>query len=348
MRGQSKFRAVLVALVTMSGTVAMAQTEPSSQEGSASGSAAGPQTPWGHPDLQGVWTSGPMSTVPFERATELGTRAVLNDEEFAKRVAANQRAVESDRQTTVKPDSGDGGGLGAPSHWNAAERGKPSMQASLIVDPPNGRLPELTEDGARRARRWKETAGQPAGPEELNPYDRCITRGVLGSAFPNIYNSAERIFQTPEEVVIHHEMIHETRIIPVDGRPHRAAAVRSYMGDSRARWEGSTLVVDTTNFNGQTGSYARNGNGNPTSQQLRLTERYTLIDPNTLQYEVRVDDPETFTAPWTVAFPLTRADDYAIYEYACHEGNYALVNILSGARETERNASAASPASPVP
>jgi hypothetical protein len=343
MWGQSKFGAVLVAIVAMSGTMAMAQTEGAVQEGGAGGSAGAPHTPWGHPDLQGVWTSGPMSTVPFERAKEMGTRAVLNDEEFAKRVAASQRDVASDREP-VKASNGDG--LGAPSHWNAAERGKPSMQASLIVDPPNGRLPELTEDGARRARRWKETAGQPAGPEELNPYDRCITRGVLGSAFPNIYNSAERIFQTPEDVVIHHEMIHETRIIPVDGRPHRSAAIRSYMGDSRAHWEGSTLVVDTTNFNGQTGSYARNGNGNPTSEQLHLTERYTLTDPNTLQYEVRVDDPETFTAPWTVAFPLTRADDYAIYEYACHEGNYALVNILSGARETERNASQEGPTTP--
>jgi hypothetical protein len=210
------------------------------------------------------------------------------------------------------------------------------MQASLIVDPANGRLPALTEDGARRARRWRETAAQPAGPEELNPYDRCITRGVLGSAFPNIYSSAARIFQTPDEVVIHFEMIHETRIIPIDGRPHGPEAIRSYMGDPRGHWEGSTLVVETTNFNGRTGSYARNGDGNPTSGQLRLIERFSLTNHETLQYEVRVEDPLTYTAPWTAAFPLARADDYTMFEYACHEGNYALQNILSGARQAER------------
>ena len=265
MRGQSRFRSVLVALVTMCATVTMAQTERPVQEGGISESASSSLTSWGHPDLQGVWTSGPMLGVPFERAAELGTRAVLSDRSSRDAVAANQRQVEVDREAFVRPREGAKRDLaGGPSHW--IERGRPSRQASLIVDPPNGRLPDLTEDGARRARRWRETAGQPAGPEELNPYDRCITRGVLGSMFPNIYNSAVRIFQTPSDVVIHYEMIHETRVIPVDGRPHDTEAIRSYMGDPRGHWEGSTLVVETTNFNGRTGSYARNGNGNPTSQ----------------------------------------------------------------------------------
>jgi hypothetical protein len=335
MRGQSRFRSVLAVLVTMCATVTMAQTGRPVQEGGISESSSSSLTSWGHPDLQGVWTSGPMLGVPFERAAELGTRAVLNDEEFAVRVAANQRQVEVDREAFVRPKAGADRDLaGGPSHW--IEGGRPSRQASLIVDPPNGRLPALTEDGARRARRWRETAGQPAGPEELNPYDRCITRGVLGSMFPNIYNSAARIFQTRSDVVIHYEMIHETRIIPVDGRPHDPEAIRSYMGNPRGRWEGSTLVVETTNFNGQTGSYGRNGNGNPTSQQLHLIERISLTDRDTLQYEVRVEYPQTFAAPWTVALPLTRADDYTYYEYACHEGNYALPNILRGAREAER------------
>jgi hypothetical protein len=336
MRGQSRLRVLLVAMATLSATVTMAQTEGTVQEGGSSGSVTLPRTTWGHPDLQGTWTSGPMISVPFERAAELGTRAVVSEQEFAVRVAASQRQAAVDREAFVKPVANDGGPSG-PSSWASAERGKPSLQASLIVDPADGRLPPLTDDGAARARRWRETAGQPAGPEELNPYDRCISRGVLGSAFPNIYNSAARIFQTENEVVIHYEMIHETRIIPIDGRPHGAASIRSYMGDPRGRWDGSTLVVETINFNGRTGSYARNGNGNPTSQRLRLVERFTLTNRETLQYEVRVDDPDTYTAPWTVALPLARADDYTIYEYACHEGNYALPNILSGARAAEGN-----------
>ena len=148
----------------------------------------------------------------------------------------------------------------------------------------------------------------------------------------------------PGFLVIRHEMIHETRIIPLDGRPHLSPAIRSYMGDSRGRWEGRTLVVETTNFNGRTGSRGRNGNGNPTSPALRLTERFTRLDADTLRYEVRVDDPETWTRPWTVAFPLTRDPGYTMYEYACHEGNYAVRNILSAARAGERSAAGGVPA----
>jgi hypothetical protein len=146
-----------------------------------------------------------------------------------------------------------------------------------------------------------------------------------------------QIHQAPGFVVIRYEMIHEARIIPLDGRPHLGKALRSYMGDSRGRWEGDALVVETTNFNGRTGSYARNGDGNPTSTALRLIERFRLRDARTLLYEVRVDDPETWVRPWRVAFPLTRDDKYVMYEYACHEGNYALKNILSAARAGERN-----------
>ena len=190
-------------------------------------------------------------------------------------------------------------------------------------------------NGAERARTWQRTAAAPAGPEDLNPYDRCITRGVLGSIFPNIYNSASQILQVPGAVIIQHEMIHEVRVIPVDGRPHLPDSIRLYMGDPRGHWEGDTLVVETTNFNGRTGSLGRNGNGNPTTRRLKLVERFRRTELNTLQYEVRVDDPETFTAPWTVAFPLTRDPAYTIYEYACHEANYALPNMLKAMRATE-------------
>ena len=193
----------------------------------------------------------------------------------------------------------------------------------------------MTPDGARRAAEWRTRSADTyphAGPEDLTPYDRCITRGVLGSAFPNIYSSGTEILQAPGYVIIRHEMVHETRVIPLDGRPHPGPAVRSYMGDSRGRWDGSTLVVETTNFNGATGSYGRNANGNPTSDALRLVERFTLVAPDTLQYRVTVEDPKTWIAPWAVEYAVARDDGYEMYEYACHEGNYALPNILRAAR----------------
>jgi hypothetical protein len=302
------------------------------------GAASQPvRTPWGDPNLQGVWTSGPMIEVPFERPQDFGTRAMLTDEEFARRVVANQQARAADQEEFVKPGSDKGaGGIGPPPHW--VERGTASRQASLIVDPPDGRLPALTPDGERRAKAWRETADNPAGPDDLNTYDRCITRGVLGSMFPNFYNSAAQILQTPGYVVIHHEMIHETRIVPLDGRPHVSSSIPFYMGNPLGHWDGATLVVETTNFNGQTGSYARNGNGNPLGPRARLVERLTRTSHQALQYEVRVEDPDTYTRPFTVSFPLAAQPSYRIYEYACHEGNYALPNILSGMRAKERAA----------
>jgi hypothetical protein len=223
--------------------------------------------------------------VPFERPSAFGTRALLTDEEFAA------RAAQVEQQTQAGAGSP---ATAPPPHW--LERGPASRQTSLVVDPPDGQLPPLTEDGARRAARWRASAADDypyAHVAELRVYDRCITRGVLGSAFPNIYGTGMQIVQVPGAVVIVHEMIHETRIIPLDGRPHLAGAIRSYMGDPRGRFEGETLVVETTNFNGRTGSYGRNGDGNPTSDALRLVERFTRLDADTLRYEVTVTDPET-------------------------------------------------------
>jgi hypothetical protein len=291
------------------------------------------RTPWGDPDLQGIWPSGQLMQVPFERPASFGARAQLTDAEFERLAASLQQQQKADAEEFSR---GGGAGVNPPSHW--LENGRPSRQASLIVDPPDGRLPPMTEEGARRARAWPST--NPAVPyasaQEFNIYDRCITRGVLGSTMPNIYNSGIEIMQAPGLVVIRYEMIHETRIIPLDGRPHAGPAIRSYMGDARGRWEGRTLVVETTNFNGRTGSLARNGNGNPTSEALRLTERLTRRDAETLEYSVTVDDPRTWTRPWRVAFSLNRDRDYTMYEYACHEGNYAIANILRGFRAAER------------
>ena len=284
---------------------------------------AEPRTAWDDPDLQGVWVSSTVIGVPFERPAEFGTRALLTDEELAARHAA--------AAARVRPQ------LVPPAGW--AER-RPSLPlTSLIADPPHGRLPPMTADGARRAEIWRTKAAADyahAGPEDLRPYDRCISRGVLGSQFPNIYASAFQILQTPGQVVIHHEMVHETRVIPLDHRPHIAAGIRQWMGDSRGRWEGDTLVVETANTNGRTGSYARNGNGNPTTTALRLVERFRRRGAGTLDYEVRIEDPLTWTQPWTVAFPLERDDAYVLFEYACHEANYAVPNILSAVRAAER------------
>jgi hypothetical protein len=286
-----------------------------------------PRTPWGDPDLQGTWWSGSAWLVPFERPEELRTRTVATEEERAAREAAHAERTEENSLAVV----------GGPAAW--VEVSRPPLQTSLVVEPENGRLPPLTDDGARRARAWRQTSAPDypyASAEDLRPYDRCITRGLLGSAFPNFYSSVAAIFQTPGFVVIHHEMIHETRIIPVDGRPHIPSGIRQWMGDSRGRWDGDTLVVETTNFNGRTGSRGRNGDGNPTTEALRLVERIRLLGSETLEYEVRVEDSKTFTQPWTVRFPLPRSDDYVLHEYACHAGNYALGNMLRGARAVER------------
>jgi hypothetical protein len=292
-----------------------------------------PRTPWGDPDLQGLWPTAPLNTIPFERPPAFGTRATLSDEEVQEREAQLQRQQAAVQAERVVP--GGRGAVAPPAHW--LEAGRVWRQTSLIVDPPDGRLPEMTEDGARRAKTWAgPTTSYFAGPEDFNPYDRCITRGVLGSTFPNIYSAGIEILQTPGLVVIRYEMVHETRIVPLDGRPHISERIRSYMGDPRGRWEGETLVIETTNFNGRTGSYARNANGNPTSEALRLVERFRLSSADTLRYEVTVEDPLTWVRPWTVAFEIPRDPDYYLHEYACHEGNYALANMLRASREADR------------
>ncbi len=233
-----------------------------------------------------------------------------------------------------------GGPTSPPPSW--LERGEPSRQSSLLVDPPDGKLPPMTPEGQRRQQSVKNTYLVYTGfdsYEELGPYDRCITRGVLGTMFPVIYNNGNQIIQAPGYVVLRQEMIHEVRIIPIDGHPHVSSALRSYMGDSRGHWEGDTLVVETTNLNGRTGAQA-NGNLLMMSDRARLTERFTRTGPDTIQYEVTVDDPGTWTRPWKAAFPLRRDPGYGMFEYACHEGNHAMPNILSASRADDRKAEA--------
>jgi hypothetical protein len=319
----------------------------SSQSQSGSGSTAPytpPKTPWGDPDLQGIWPGTDMVGVPFERPERFGTRLYLTDAELKEREqqAAKQQELDVLEFDLQKPPAeivalGDVGGVTSPPpHW--LERGVPSRQSSLVVEPANGRMPAMTPEGAAR----QKTAGGTyvkqtgfASASELGPYDRCISRGVVGSMMPVVYNNGNEIIQSPGLVAFRNEMIHEVRVIPIDGRQPLPANMKSYMGSSRGHWEGNTLVVRTTNLNGKTGMQG-NGMMLIPSDSLVLEERFTPVAPNVLQYEVTIDDPKTWAAPWKVSFPLKRDPDYQIFEYACHEGNYAMRNTLSGSRADER------------
>ena len=309
-----------------------------------------PKTPWGEPDLQGFWPGVEMVGVPLQRPTRFGTRNVLTEEEFAKR-ASEIRNEEESLLADIDVFTAD---VTTPCvircptsptpHWQ--ETGKPSRQASLIIDPPDGRQPPLSAEGqARQAQQQADAKARLArlqGREadshlDRSLYDRCITRGVMGSLLPTIYNNGNEIVQAPGYVVIRNEMIHEARVVPLDGRPHLPASVTSYMGDSRGHWEGNTLVVVTKNLNGMTG-VGGNGGGR-TSNRLTITERFTMLDANTLQYTATIDDPGTWTRAWTLSFPWKREPVYGMFEYACHEGNYAMRNMLSASRAAEASGS---------
>ena len=293
-----------------------------------------PKTPWGDPDLEGTWP-GNMG-VPLQRPKSMGERTALTDEEFAQRQAQARKNAAADAEEFAPQDQRIG--IGPPSYWT--ERGKPTRQASLIIDPPDGRLPPMTPEAqAIQAKTPVEWGGVANSYEDVNLYYRCITRGVVGSIIPVVYDNGNQILQAPGYVVIRNEMIHETRVIPLDGRPHVGPEIQMFMGDSRGHWEGNSLVVETTNFTNKTSIGANgvgyNGEGGRHSEGLRLTERLSRVDPDTLNYQVTVDDPKTWTKPWTLLIPLKRDDRYQFLEYACHEGNYALVDILRGARAEE-------------
>ena len=345
---------VLLVAVVLPMTAA-AQTTPASSNDKAAKPWIAPRTPWGDPDIQGLWPANDMQGTPYERPESFGTRATLNDKEFAERQAARERQIKADGEVFVPP--GQPTGIGGPSHWSAGERGNPQRQASLVIDPPNGRIPAMTEEGKNLFDRARSTyyydfpdavVSHPFETfEDLGPYDRCITRGVLSSMLPTAYNMGTEILQIPGAVVIRNEMIHETRIVPVDGRPHISSKIRSYMGDSRGHWEGETLVIETINFNGKVG-LTRNGNTLLTSPDLKLVERLTRVAADTLQYEATVEDSRTWTRPWKVSLPLKQHPEYQFFEYACHEGNYAVRNILSAERAAEKKAVPSSSSSSQP
>ena len=278
-----------------------------------------PRTPWGDPDLQGYWPSVGMLGVPLERPAGLGEKATLTDEEFAQLPAQRRLRNANDAFFGESRD-----------HWR--DYGKPQRQTSLIVDPPNGRFPPLTPDGARRTKAIpNEARGPMNGPENASPAARCVSRGAFGSMLPIGNSSGNQIIQAPGVVVIRNEMIHEARVVHVDGRPHVGTRIIGYMGDSRGWWDGNTLVVETTNFN-DTGGVNR-----AFSAEARMTERFTRINDRTLRYQVTVDDPQTWTKPWTAAFPLEQDPSFYLFEFACHEGNYwSMRSMLGGARLEEK------------
>ena len=307
-----------VALMTLALALAAGDSGKARQRPASEGRAwTHPRTPWGDPDLDGVWTSDNNFSVPLERPAQVSDKVVLEGADLENALQARSKMIAA---------IADGGVVGAgPSHWyeNLTAR---SRRSSLIIDPPNGRLPALTAEARQRAAAATQ-ARRGRGPADswmdLNLWDRCITVGLPSVMFPTGYNNNVQILQAPGVVTITHEMMHDTRVIPLDGRPHVGRAIQHYLGDSRARWEGTTLVVDVTNFHPAT-NYRGSG------ETLHLIERYTRTAADTMTYQVTIDDPTTFERPWTAVLDLQAQGP--MYEYACHEGNRGLENILRAAR----------------
>jgi hypothetical protein len=280
-----------------------------------------PRTLWGHPDLEGTWTSDDMRGIPTSRPAAQGDRESLTPDEFARRAggdeASRDRAV--NQETILRNEFGV----------------RTFGYTSFVIDPPNGQMPALTPAAVARRKAIANQGTFGGGPwddfDDFSLYDRCITRGVPGSVMPVLYGNGLRIVQTPNEVVISYEMVHDTRVIPLDGRPRIGSNITQYIGDSRGHFEGDTLVVETTNFTNKTAV-----NGAPHSGKLKLTEWFTRIDPQMIDYRFRVDDPDTFATPFTMRLTITEQPGYQLYEYSCHEGNTAVGQALSGERAYEK------------
>ena len=286
------------------------------------------KTPWGDPDLQGIYTNKDENGIPVEKPSQYEGKALedVDDSEFAEAVRARNATAAARAVGIGGADTGAG-----PIHWYEHYDAKNS-RPWLIVDPADGRIPPTTADAQKRAadRAAKRSTRGPADSyEDRSLYDQCITRGLPGSMMPAIYGNAYQIHQSPGFVAIRYEMIHETRLIPLDGRAHVSSRIPSYMGDARGRWEGSTLVVETTNF--------RDPNRGA-SEKLRLVERFRAVAPDKVEWSVTYNDDTTWVRPWTFAMNLTKDATQEPFEYACHEGNYGLANILSAARAEEKAA----------
>ncbi len=308
----------------------------------AQAKANAPKTAWGKPDLNGVWDF--RTITPLERPTNLADKAFLTEEEAA---AAEQEVAERNRRLDERPaekataggnvDRRDDGTAGFYNNFwlDGGTKFREDRRTSLIIDPPDGRVPPLTEAAQRRAEERRAYLREhPAdSAQERSASDRCLVGFNAGPPLtPGGYNQNVQVFQTREHVVLVTEMIHTARVVPLDGRPPLNDGIRQWSGAARGHWEGDSLVIETTNFNEQRGWRGATG-------RMKLIERLTRVDEDTLEYKYTVIDPETWTAPWTASIPL-RLSDLPVYEYACHEGNYSLPNILSGQRAAEKEAAA--------
>jgi hypothetical protein len=319
----------------MAVAIAAAPLATSPALGQAQKTWTAPKTPWGHPDLQGWYSNLSENGTPLERPDQFAGRKledIKGEELQALKKAAQDRTI-----------AAFAGPLHAPEDWWQKDLNMVKGSQAWLITDPDGKMPPLTEEAlARNTARAAARRANPRGPadswEDRSLYDRCITRGLPGSMMPAIYGNSYQIVQSPDFVAIRYEMIHETRIIPLDGRPHVSSKVRTHMGDARGRWEGDTLVVETTNFKEGQGYQGSNAG------TLRLTERFTRVGPTTVKWQVTVEDPQTWARPWTFAMPLTMDDTQPVLEYACHEGNLGLRNILSAARAEEKAAEEAAKA----
>jgi hypothetical protein len=283
-----------------------------------------PKTPWGEPDLQGSWPA--QFNIPRERPQNLKDN-VLTDEQLAQRQAQTAKQFQARQQA---PDNG----IGPPANWG--EIGKPAKQTALVVDPPDGRMPPLTPQA--RAILQAERGGRGPGqhfPDKVDSwvdfdyYSRCITRGFPTTMLYTLYDYGNEIYQSPGYVVIRSEMVHETRVIPTDGRPHVGKDIKTYMGNPVGHWEGNTLVVETTNLKPESAA------GGRYTDEAKVTERFTRTAPNELIWEATISDPNVWTKPYTLRYPYKLDPEYKVYEYACHEGNYMMLDSLRGARLLE-------------
>lgn len=320
-----------VAPIGLAALLVLSLVAPGAQSQKPPAKARALRTVDNHPDLQGVWTFGTMT--PLERPDELVGKN-LTPEEIAQYEKQAIESRDADRRVAVGTDADVSKAYN--QFWYESKR-LVGNRTALIVDPPDGRIPALTPAGKARLARAIPIFGfqdsrMLASWLDRGLWERCITRGMPQVMLPAQYNENYQIFQTRDHVVIHAEMIHDARIIPLDGRPHLSSNLKQWLGDSRGRWEGDTLVVDTKNFTSKTDF---NGAG----ENLHLVERFRRADENTLEYQVTIDDPTTFARPWTIAFPA-RLNAEKMYEYACHEGNYAMAHVLSGMRVKEKEAAA--------
>ena len=298
------------------------------QQGNPAESWSAPRTAWGDPDLMGVWDFRTMT--PLQRPDELTGKTVLTAEEAA--------AWEAERVALLDKDRRAEDGIGVQRDvanaynefwWDYGKELTEDNRTSLVVDPPDGRIPTMTANAETRAGTRREDRARPAwGPEDRGVAERCILGFNAGPPMnPSAYNNNVHIFQSSGYVVLLNEMVHDSRMVPMDGREHLPGHIRQWRGDSRGHWDGDTLVVETTNFTDKT-SFRGSG------KNMRLTERFTRVGPDGLVYEYTIDDPESFTKAWTAAIPMKRTEQ-PMFEYACHEGNYGMTNLLEGARAVD-------------